>query len=90
MAPAGAARSHHGLDLNTAHAARVNKARLASAPVLASAHAAPPGGCLVPANAAVIHTNVLAYAGSAAAATLRRVQRLRQPRSTVRPLLPGP
>jgi len=60
MAPADAARSHHELDLNTPHAASVNNTRLASAPMLASVHVAPPGGFLVPANAAVIHKNVLA------------------------------
>jgi hypothetical protein len=76
MAPADAARSHHGLDLNTPHAASANNARLASAPTLASAHVAPPGGVLVPANADVIHKNVLAYTSSVAAATFRRVQRL--------------
>jgi hypothetical protein len=35
---------------------------------------------LIPANADVIHKNVLAYTSSVAAATFRRVQRLRQPR----------
>lgn len=39
---------------------------------------------MVPANDAVIHKNVLAYTSSVAAATLRRVQRLRQPRLSVR------
>jgi hypothetical protein len=80
-APAAPVRSHRGLDLNTPHAASVNKAKLASAQVLASAHAVPTGGFLVLANAAVIHKNVLAYTSSAAAATLRRVQRRRQPAS---------
>jgi hypothetical protein len=42
---------------------------------------------LVPANAAVIHKNVLAYTSSVTAATFRRVQRLRQPRFSVRPLV---
>ncbi len=36
-----------------------------------------------------VHKNVLASTSSAAAVTLRRVQRLRQP-CTVRPLLSGP
>jgi hypothetical protein len=48
IAPAAATRPHHGFDLNTPHAARVNNARLTSAPTLASVHAAPPGGFLVP------------------------------------------
>jgi hypothetical protein len=60
IAPADATRSHHHADLNKAHAASVNNARLPSAPTLAIVHAAPPGGFLVPANDAVIHKNVLA------------------------------
>jgi len=84
IAPADATRSHHDLDFNTPHAARVNNARLTSAPTLASVHAAPPEGFLVPANDAVIHRNVLAYTSSVAAATFRRVQRLRQPRVSAR------
>lgn len=83
MAPAEAARSHDGEDLNTPHAARVNNARLATAPALAIAHAGPPGGLLVPANDAVIHMNVLAYSSSVTAATLRRVQRRFAGRSLV-------
>ena len=75
-APAAAARSHHCFDRNTPHAAIANSARLASAPMLAAAHAAPPGGLLVPANDAVIHKNVLPYTSSAAAAMSRRVMRL--------------
>ena len=85
MAPADAARSHHGFDLNTPHAASANKARLASAPTSASVHVAPPGDSLVPAYHPVIHRNVLAYTSSVAAATFRRVQCLRQPRLSVRP-----
>jgi hypothetical protein len=86
MAPADAARSHHGLDLTRPHPASVNNARLASAPTVAMAHIAPPGGFLVPANAEVIHKNVLAYTSSVAAATFRRVPRLRQPRFSCRSL----
>jgi hypothetical protein len=41
---------------------------------------------LVPANADVIHKNVLAYTSSVAAATFRRVQRLRPPRLSGRSL----
>jgi len=42
---------------------------------------------LVPANADVIHKNVLAYTSSVAAATFRRVQYRREPRLSVRPLV---
>jgi hypothetical protein len=89
MASAMAARSHHGLDVNIAHAASPNRARLAMAPTFASAHAVPAGGSLVPASHAVIHQNVLAYASSIAAATLRRVHRLRPSRHPAWPLLPA-
>ena len=85
IAAADAARCRHGLDLNTPHAASANNARAASAPTLASAHAAPSGEVLLPANAEVIHKNVLAYTTSVAATTFRRVQRLRQPRLSGRP-----
>ncbi len=88
-APADAARSHHHLDRNTPHAASVNNARVISAPTVAIAHAAPPGGLLVPANDAVIHKNVLPYTSSVAAAIFRRVLR-RQPRPSVRTLVPVP
>jgi hypothetical protein len=90
IAPADAARSHHHLDRNTPHAASVNNARLTSAPTVAIAHAAPPGGLLVPANDAVIHKNVLPYTSSVAAATFRRVLRLRPPGLSVRPLVLAP
>jgi hypothetical protein len=90
IAPAAAARSHHHFDRNTPQAASVNNARLTSAPTVAVAQVAPPGGLLVPANDAVIHKNVLPYTSSAAAAMFRRVLGLCQPGLSVRSLVLTP